>query len=343
MNGNAHAASPRYIYGDVGVDARMWYQESTETIKSTIDGMTATHASATNPERVVKYMIVQGHRYQGNSLIDLRIKDINVKVDLNAENPNAPEPGELVEYDGTTDSIFQKNRKTGTNRYSEASESVSIYWTGPWPVLHVLIQTPYSPLCVAAMHLTVDLIGKFTLISAESNYFGLQTMSVSEQSAAEDESIQTAETIWDDTMTYLTAAVAASSLALTITTIAYQLTGVWQPWVAALGIWTGSCLAMVIYLWQLFLARQITGEEAGFQYIILALSLMGIAAGSLGTLYMIGCRSLTRLKSYWTNLRYFRDWSEKGNKGRSAGANLVCSLVILGVIVMCGLNIAMSQ
>jgi hypothetical protein len=141
VNGNAHAASAGYIYGDVDVDARMWYQESIETIKSTIDGMTATHASAPNPERVVKYMVIQGHRYQGNSLIDLRIKDINVKVDLNAEDSNAPEPAEPVEYDGTQNQSEGETAQTDVD-LTEAIAEVICYWTGPWPLFHVEINQP---------------------------------------------------------------------------------------------------------------------------------------------------------------------------------------------------------
>lgn len=185
VNGNTHAASPGYIYGDVSVDARMWYQESTETIKSTIDGMTATHASAADPERFVKYMVIQGHRYQGNSLIDLRIKDINVKVDLNAENPNAPEPGEPVEYDGTTDGKTASGEFTTQTSYmeqkfSEVNDMISVYWTGPWPKTHLVIQKDIIADVSVSIHITVDILGTVALEGFNIEFLGLEDMSESE-------------------------------------------------------------------------------------------------------------------------------------------------------------------
>ncbi|MBD3160121.1 MAG: hypothetical protein GF309_15185, partial [Candidatus Lokiarchaeota archaeon] len=163
-NGNTHTASPGYIYGDAVIDARMWYQASTETIKSTIDGMTATHATAADPARVVKYMVIQGHRYQGNSLIDLRIKDINVKVDLNAENPNAPEPGEPVEYDGTNQgpSDADVGEKFVGGYEQMASEAVSATWDGPWPVLNIACNLIVHSLSFI-MTLKVDLLGSLSV------------------------------------------------------------------------------------------------------------------------------------------------------------------------------------
>jgi hypothetical protein len=89
----------------------------------------------------------------------MRIHDINVKADLNAEDPNAPEQGESVEYDGTTDGSTSDSEKNSVDStLDDASDFITSYWTGPWLVLHIMVDWAVIVNVEFSLHITVDLL-----------------------------------------------------------------------------------------------------------------------------------------------------------------------------------------
>ena len=274
----------------------------------------------------------------------MRIHDINVVADLNAHDPNAPEPPpdeepETQSDDGTYESRIKSAKTAGGPYVTKAERSVTVYWTGWWPWCHLTVYLIDSPACILDMHVKVDLLGSFEVVDTRSNFFGLQAMTESEQETAEDETVINIDSVWDDTSNVLAVAFAIASLALIVTTIVYQLTGIWQPWLLSLGVWFGIGLAFMLVMHQKWLANEWTGEYAGLKYFLLVASLLGTIAGSLGGLLLIGCRSVTRLIQYWTYARYFSAVSVTGWKGRSNSGNLVCALILFAVLVGLSLHI----
>jgi hypothetical protein len=347
QNGGSHSQSSGYIYnsGFTKTGKLRWGEGmlSDGAIYSSIDGSNSVIGSCDNASRVIKYVVLLGYRYSHYNLVNMRIHDINVVADLNAHDPNAPNPDEPVEHDGTYESRI-KSAKTAAGPYvTNAESSVTFYWTGWWPWCHITVYLVTSPACTLDMHVKVDLIGSFEVVDTRSNFFGLQAMTESEQETAEHETIINTDSVWDDTSNVLAVAFAIASLALIVTTIAYQLTGVWQPWLLSLGVWFGIGLAFMLVMHQKWLAKEWTGEYAGLKYFLLVASLLGTIAGALGGLLLIGCRSVTRLIQYWTYARYFTAVSAAGWKGRSNSGNLVCALILFAVLVGLSLHIAFGS
>ena len=99
----------------------------------------------------------------------------------------------------------------------------------------------------------------------------------------------------------------------------------------------------MLYIHFRFLNLGIPGEWAGFGFAILLFSLLGAIAGSLDTPATIGCRTLNKALEYWTNLRYWTEWMKTGSRGRSAGVNLICSLGILSLVLVCAVSTASTK
>lgn len=95
----------------------------------------------------------------------MRIHDINVKVDLNAENPNAPDPGEPVEYDGTRSCITSATGEYD-NTLEQAESQVSNWWdpNSWWPILHMKMQVVIAEI-LNMIHFTVDLLESVQLVN----------------------------------------------------------------------------------------------------------------------------------------------------------------------------------
>ncbi|MBN2229090.1 MAG: hypothetical protein JW779_05810 [Candidatus Thorarchaeota archaeon] len=236
--------------------------------------------------------------------------------------------------DGSYQSMSEHDTSEGNPYVNQADNSVEVYWTGWWPEVHVLITQELSVVCSVFLHVKVDLIGSFDVVESDSNFFGLQAMTTTDQEQAEEDTEDMADSIWSDLSNVLAVAVAISSLALVVCTILMQITGVWQPWLLSLMFWFGSVLALMVELYNQCISNDITGPFAALKYFIMVCSLLGVVVGSLGTLWMIGCRGWTRITQYWTHGRYFKINSETGWKGRSSSGNLIAALVLLGVLLL---------
>ncbi|NHJ15135.1 MAG: hypothetical protein EAX95_15740 [Candidatus Thorarchaeota archaeon] len=271
----------------------------------------------------------------------MNIQDITLEVDLSRHDPN--NPGEEQLYDETNQG-HSSSTKQGVDFYvNDAKNYVESFWTGPWPECHVVACREDSVVCTIDLHVKVDLIGSFAVVESNSDLFGLQDMTETEQEIVEQDTIDAANSVWNDFSNVLAASFALASLVLIITTVAYQLTGIWQPWIVALGAWFGTGLTFMLVMHQQWLENRWTGEYAGFKFFVLCASLLGTVAGSLGGLLLNGCRSLTRMKQYWTYGRYFKPNSQKGWKGRSNSGNLVVALILFAALMGLSLHIALWE
>ncbi|NWF94812.1 MAG: hypothetical protein HXY34_01585 [Candidatus Thorarchaeota archaeon] len=83
-------------------------------------------------------MFILGQRVDYYSLVDMRVQDINVVADLNRHEPNAPNPTEPAEHDGTG-SPTSPQQAGADVRLTQAARCLTVYWTGWWPLLHMVV------------------------------------------------------------------------------------------------------------------------------------------------------------------------------------------------------------
>jgi len=96
-----------------------------------------------NASRVVSYVVVMGQGYALNPILGMRIHDINVEADPNKRVPTEPEP---VEADGTTPgSVSETDTETIESDMEVGFSLLSVYWTGPWPLLHFVTEVEVVP------------------------------------------------------------------------------------------------------------------------------------------------------------------------------------------------------
>ena len=119
---------------------------------------------------MIKYVAMWGLGYCSYNLVQMRIDDINVVADLNEHDPNAPSvppptqdpsPQESQDYDGTASPTLSESSHVSLD-LSSAMAQVICYWTGPWPLLHVVINQPVphaSGQLVASVHTVKNLLG----------------------------------------------------------------------------------------------------------------------------------------------------------------------------------------
>jgi hypothetical protein len=136
-------------------------------VYSSIDGSGNAYpiGECDNASRVIKYVMLLGYRHSHYNLVDMRIHDINVEADLNRHNPNAPNPDDPVDSDGTA---------TG---YKPASAAISFvdmlvdmatantlsWWTGWWPLLHTRTTGILASGAFYIYQTAVDLLSEFIL------------------------------------------------------------------------------------------------------------------------------------------------------------------------------------
>ncbi|NWF96918.1 MAG: hypothetical protein HXY34_12320 [Candidatus Thorarchaeota archaeon] len=170
----------------------LWYNRASNSICSAIDGDVVTLGAVTNASRIVSYLVIRVLRYDDVAMVDLRVQDMELVVDLRG-TPQwvpAPPPDEEavgVECDGT---------KTGLSDNGCGEQVLSVEAIGDailgaieavwnlvcfWPVLFIsLIGEYYGSLFDILV--TVDFIG-----STKVERMSITVLSIQDQS---DEAIQ---------------------------------------------------------------------------------------------------------------------------------------------------------
>ena len=86
-----------------------------------------------NPHRTIKYIVIRAQRYSHYTLSDLRLHNIVVSEGLSTVSApmyaDATNEGRITPNDETTADVD----------LTQAMQSLSIYWTGWWPLLHVVM------------------------------------------------------------------------------------------------------------------------------------------------------------------------------------------------------------
>lgn len=242
-----------------------------------------------------------GYRHYHHSLVDMRIHDINVVADLNRHNPNAPNPDDPVDSDGTA---------TG---YKPALAAISFvdmlidmatantisWWTGWWPLLHTRTTSTLASGAFCAYQVAVDLFGtpqleEFSMNTPEDDHLTDGEITALAQGGVID---FLAEGFTVEMVLFISATV----LMGVIDILLFRLTTVPTP--AELGV-----LAVLIglYVIAMFEALKITWDGVMNRRIPAAIA-FGILAAVLVTLVaegtLAGLNAFKIFKEYWNKYK----------------------------------------
>jgi len=112
---------------------------------------------------VIKYVAVLGYCYSSHDVVRMRIHDIRVVADLGRRDPTTPDSDALVVYDGTISRETVESKSMVEEAFASVQSIVQAYWTGPWPVLHLVVS--FSPISgvTLSLHLGIDIIGSLAV------------------------------------------------------------------------------------------------------------------------------------------------------------------------------------
>ncbi|RLI56196.1 MAG: hypothetical protein DRO93_11445 [Candidatus Thorarchaeota archaeon] len=167
--------SSGYIYTSFRKTAELWwgpFQGGHGAVYASIDGQSDGYpiAECDNASRVIKYVVILGYCCSSYDVVRMRIHDVNVVADLNRHDPTAPDPDVPQEFDGTLGGKGEGTKHNFDSYMDMAEDRLSMYWTGPWPLLHFACNYELETGFSIVFHMTVDLL--FTL-NVQDSYFGL--------------------------------------------------------------------------------------------------------------------------------------------------------------------------
>ncbi len=125
-----------------------------------------------NAPRVAKYVAVSGYRHSGFDLVGMRIHDIKVVADLTRHDPDAPDPEEPEESDGTVDGCYAEVEPSPAvqsllDDIQGLPEQVVAWWEGWWPRIHLSLTVSTPAGGTATLHVSVDLLCDFRVEGCE--------------------------------------------------------------------------------------------------------------------------------------------------------------------------------
>ena len=164
QNGGSYAQSSGYIYNSgFTKTGKLWWDEGfggDGAIYSSIDGSGDAYpiGECDNASRVIKYVVLLEYRHSHYNLVDMRIHDINVVADLNRHNPNAPNPDDPVEHDGTIhgnteEDVPDIDGMTVEAVWADVMLAVVPYWILKWNWWPVIVY----PICVTRASFVIDI------------------------------------------------------------------------------------------------------------------------------------------------------------------------------------------
>jgi hypothetical protein len=246
QNGAYSYQSSGYIYNSgFTKTGRLWWGEGfggDGAIYSSIDGSGDAYpiGECDNASRVIKYVALRGIRYSEDSLVDMRIHDINVVADLTVLNPNAP-----TKHDGTVDGAGpEPEDELNPASQQFADQNLIFQWLQSWwPTLQITANAAFG-VCTLVIDLTIDILGAMNVVTSN---FGIQGINfddpvVAQRVAQQVEQAQIDTSESGSHLTLATLAVIVSSW-LVINWASYLV------FMVCLGVWS-AC--MFKHLWALY-------------------------------------------------------------------------------------------
>jgi hypothetical protein len=139
-----------------------------------------TLASAYNASRIISYLVIRTERFADDQLLDMRVHDIDVAVNLRATLPWVPEPPkneepQPVAYGGSSVSVPSAVPEVD-NTINVAGATTSVWWTGWWPVLHVRSANILASGARYVIELSIDLLGNLGLVDLQLSHPDIEAL-----------------------------------------------------------------------------------------------------------------------------------------------------------------------
>ncbi len=279
--------------------------------------------------QMVKYVVIIGQRYGSNPLLDVHIRAICFYA---GQDTSVPEPEEA---DGTSDSMLEslskEREQESEDMILEANDSLTAQWTGPWPVLHLILERTLSSEVSVEVAMAADLLGSASIEYVDFKMDGFEDLSEDEANGfialvAEKTS---ANSFWNDVVQYQLVVFWAMLLILEILAM--------LPVVLSNALIVTSCLITISFfmwlMWSMVFAvrqMQMSNTEASWTFLTAALTALGI--GIMNVLFL-HWSPLGFLKAY----RYFSGgWARLNSlDGYHGRANVIVFFTMLVLIAMC--------
>lgn len=122
-----------------------------------------------NQHRVIKYIAIHCDRYSQFNLGDIRIKNIVVSEGLTTVSAPMYADGS---YEGRVHSNTNSNLPIDVEGLqTTVVNNVIYYWTGPWPILHVVVNWEPIPGSLIKLHFGLDILPPFVHLYLEDSEF----------------------------------------------------------------------------------------------------------------------------------------------------------------------------
>ncbi|MFX0054126.1 MAG: hypothetical protein ACFFAX_01650 [Promethearchaeota archaeon] len=342
QNGGHYARNLWYGESSYLGTIKMWWEESTGQGSIHISRSGSPYSpvlnEVDNAARVVKSLVIEGQRYASNTLVDMRIHDINVVADLSQHAPDDPNPEEPIPLDGSgsiPDATVEENRVQ--NFFDVAFAYIVPYWTleNFWPWLHIATDEPPDTETSCDVHVSVDLLQTIRVHS-------LSAMTVPESTRTDEQIDQDARGFVDYMFEFITRFAVHAALAFMI-----GLAGRAIDMVSAVVVNPANLLILLVMLaaWVVLVASYFTWLD----YMVSNGYMHPWSAAGSTLFLMLGLFTgpiLTGLQRGWKIYQHFKKWYNIGGKGISGlwpkdwytAAFAVVSIVVKIIILLACLN-----
>ncbi|NWF96868.1 MAG: hypothetical protein HXY34_12070 [Candidatus Thorarchaeota archaeon] len=122
----------------------------------------------TNASRIVSYVVIRVLRYDDVAMVDLRVQDMDLVVDMRGTLPWVPapppdeEPEPVAESDGTFSPTTKTLGESDVILTTAFEKLVKCWWTSGWPELHLVVLSPVN-LALELVHITFSLLELVTV------------------------------------------------------------------------------------------------------------------------------------------------------------------------------------
>ncbi|MBN2228196.1 MAG: hypothetical protein JW779_01310 [Candidatus Thorarchaeota archaeon] len=282
-----------------------------------------------NPYRQIKYLAIRMERYSADDMNEMRLHTINLYAD---QETLVPEP---MVADGTSvssaDGIASNHDNDTTTMMEQAYQSLSIYWTGPWPVLHIDVSISLSLDVSILIQSIVDLLGLVSIQNVESEFGGAEEITEEEAGMFYSCVVEktSTSTFWNDVVQYLFVGVWVSLLVLQVLCLI--------PYIAT-GIVVEACIITtsiyLLFMWSLVFAvkqMEMNQRDAQWTFLFAALSVLAIGLISAIFLHFSPLGFLGAL-GYFSG-GWARSNSSTGSSGRANAIVFVTMMILLVITI----------
>ncbi|NWF96781.1 MAG: DUF2341 domain-containing protein [Candidatus Thorarchaeota archaeon] len=322
----------------------LWYDRASNSICSAIDGNVVTLGAVTNASRIVSYLVIKVLRYDDVAMVDMRVQDMELVVDLRGTPPWVPTPPpDEAPPNGTGDGTLGGKTDSESSLlgivqgvFANIAACVHAFFTWPWPELHLCFSQTVLGSSLLIIHIVMDLLG-----DTHVEEFEIQVLDWNEKPA--DEGQRTIDIMIASLDDWLR--VVAYALALAIGVIYFFL----EKWAHFLtlpqeGQFWFAIFAYVLCVlgyfavtWSLVRSSSLSPMDAAAAFLTMGMMwLLQVWWENRLTKAFMSGKKAGRLYDFFTDV-YRKSPLESvrqcGFKGRCHYGLILCNIICLGVLV----------